>query len=110
MASVNENPMPHLEFDKRLSLGNIITVGALLVTMATAWATLGESQRSQGRQLVNIDARVDAVESQASELSQRIADERVEQTRLLTELQADVRYMRAAIDDLGGPDRQASRD
>lgn len=92
--------MTQLEFDKRLSLGNLLTIGAVLFAMAGAWFTMGEVQRAQSRELTSLDNRVSILEQSLQDVMQQISNERLNQTRILTEMQADVRYLRTSLDEL----------
>lgn len=74
-----------------VSLGNIITIIALVFSMGVAWSA--------------VNSRVDAQEQKLQELADRFdketvetAKERIRLTELLTEMRTDIRYLRATVE------------
>lgn len=50
--------MTGIEFDKRVSMGNILTVGAVLVTVITGWVRMDASQTKLAEKIATIEATI----------------------------------------------------
>ncbi|MDD7908686.1 hypothetical protein PUV47_02045 [Pseudovibrio exalbescens] len=72
-----------------ISLGNIITIGGMLVGMALGWGQLQSKITEHTR-------RIDKLEQAESD---RLS-ERVVQVQLFAEIRADIKYLRQAIERL----------
>lgn len=92
--------MPKLEFDPKFSIGNIVTIGLLLASLVAGWFNLTGSVSSNAREIVTVSDRVTTLESNLNALIREINGERLTQTRILTQLQTDMSYTRAAVEDL----------
>lgn len=70
-----------------ISVGNLITIATMLFMVGVGWSAMNGRVDSQQRRLDELAARVeqDADES---------AKERLRVTELLTEMRADIRYLR----------------
>ena len=92
-----------IKFDDRLSLGNVITIGTLLVGLVVGWTQLGQGIDVNATGIRKVEVRVTALESNFNTLLRDLGAERVAQTRVLTEVQTDLRYLRQAVDQLAKP-------
>lgn len=86
-----------MEFDWKLSLGNLLTIGLVAGGIITGWAHITSSNAENTRDLLTVSARVSAIESNFQTLLRENNLERIEQTRILTELQTDMRYVRETL-------------
>lgn len=89
-----------MKFDDKLSLGNVITIGTVLVGLVVGWTQFGHGINVNATGLVKVEARVSALETNFNTLMRELSSERVAQTRVLTELQSDLKYLRQAVDQL----------
>lgn len=89
--------MAGISFDSKISLGHLITVGTVLVSMGIGWA--------------NLDGRVKATEtamaSQASQIKEIAAEADITRTTL-AEIRVDVGYLRRWVEELRREDRAAA--
>lgn len=92
--------MPSFEIKKEISLGNMISVGTILVAVSIAWANIDGRVMTQGRDDILFDRRVTAVELQLGNLARELSADRLTSTRLLTEVQSDVKYLRTTVDEI----------
>lgn len=86
--------------DFKISLGNILTIGSVVVGLTIGWQTLAAGVQSAASDIINLDARV---KDQADRLDRTITElqaYRLSETSLLTELRTDMRYLREAIDQI----------
>lgn len=92
--------MPHLEFDPKFSIGNVITVGMLIVSLVIGWGTLTSSVSSNAQEIKQVSTRVSVLETGLATLIRELANEKVDQARILTQLQTDMSYTRVAVEKL----------
>ena len=92
--------MPKLEFDPKFSLGNIITIIVLGVSLVGGWFTLVGTSSTNARDIASVSQRVTVLEGSLAELIREMSNEKVDQTRILTQLQTDMSYTRAAVEEL----------
>lgn len=77
-----------------VSLSNIIALATILVALAVGWQTLASDVAASNRRIDKNDKQLEV-----------IATERIRQTEILTELRADVRYLRERIGQLRPEDK-----
>lgn len=92
--------MPKLEFDPKFSIGNVVTVGLLVLSLVGGWFTLTGNVSTNAKEIASVSQRVSVLESSLAELIRGLGNDKVEQTRILTQLQTDMSYTRAAVEDL----------
>jgi hypothetical protein len=92
--------MPHLEFDPKFSIGNVITVGMLIVSLVIGWGALTSSVTSNAQEIQQVSTRVSVLETGLAALIRELASEKVDQARILTQLQTDMSYTRVAVEKL----------
>lgn len=97
--------MPKLEFDPKFSIGNVVTVALLIISLVGGWFTLTSNVSTNAREIVTVTSRVSELEKSVAALVRDLQNDKLDQTRLLTQLQTDMSYTRAAVEEL----RQASR-
>lgn len=86
--------------DFKISLGNILTIGSVIIGLTIGWQTLASGVQANSADIIKLDARVGA---QAERLDRTITElqaYRLSETSLLTELRTDMRYLREAIDQI----------
>ena len=86
--------------DFKISLGNILTIGSVIIGLTIGWQTLAAGVQSNSNDILKLDGRVSA---QADRLDRTITElqaYRLSETTLLTELRTDMRYLREAIDQI----------
>lgn len=92
--------MPRLEFDPKFSIGNLVTVAMLVVSLISGFFMLTGNVATNAREIATVASRVDVLERSMADLIRQLGTDKVDQTRILTDLQADMRYTRAAVDEL----------
>ena len=86
-----------MEFDRKFSIGNVVTIGTIIVGGIMAWTQVAGGTVSNAREIMTVQARVSIIENNYQALLRDLNVERVEQTRILTELQTDLRYVRESL-------------
>lgn len=92
--------MPKLEFDPKFSIGNVVTVALLIISLVGGWFTLTGNVTTNAREIVNVSTRVSELEKSVAALVRDLQNDKLDQTRILTQLQTDMSYTRAAVEDL----------
>lgn len=90
--------MPRIDWKFDVSLGNMISVATIIVSITAGWVALQSQSEAQADRLTKLETRVSGAENRA-ELSAREAQtERVRLTEILSELRTDIRYLRRAVE------------
>lgn len=92
------------KLSKEISLGNLLSMLTMIVGLAIGWQTIVSTTTANATAISKLDQRLTKAEEKVDNTLTTIAGDRVELTKALTELQADLRYLRQAVDKL-----QASR-
>lgn len=92
--------MPKLEFDPKFSIGNVVTVALLMISLIGGWFNLTNGVGTNAKEIDAVKTRVSHIESSLAEMIRGLGNDKVEQTRILTQLQTDMSYTRAAVEDL----------
>jgi hypothetical protein len=92
--------MPKLDFDPKFSIGNVVTVALLLVSLVGGWFNLTNGVGTNAKEILSVSQRVTVLESSLSDLIRQLGQDKVDQTRILTQLQTDMSYTRAAVEEL----------
>ena len=92
--------MPKLEFDPKFSIGNVVTVGLLIISLVGGWFTLTGNVNTNAKEITSVSIRVTNLETSVADLVRQLSSEKVDQTRILTQLQTDMSYTRAAVEEL----------
>lgn len=87
--------MPKVEFTQTVSYGNLLTAVAMIAAGVSAYAVTATTVDGQSKQIARLEKRVDTLED---------ADRRLELTiaQTLTEMRADVRFLRQTVEELAG--------
>lgn len=86
--------------DFKISIGNILTIGSVVVGLSIGWQTLTSGVQTNASDILKLDARVTAQGDKLERLIGELQAYRLSETTLLTELRTDMRYLREAIDQL----------
>lgn len=86
-----------VEFDRKFSVGNIWTIGVVLAGLVAGWAQFGNNIETNARDIKAVEARVTSMENNFRALLDQLSAKEVVQTRILTELQTDMKYVRGAL-------------
>jgi|GEM_PF-3634652 len=92
--------MPHIGFKKEFSLGNLLSIITIVASLFVAWKTLTGTVEANSKEIGHLDARLSRLEDQFELAMTKITDERVEQTKRLSEIGTDLRLLRQAVDRL----------
>lgn len=83
-----------MEFDRKFSIGNVWTIGVVLVGLVAGWVQFGSDIQAGAKDTAALTARVTNLENNFHSLLKQLGDERVTQTRILTEIQSDLKYLK----------------
>lgn len=86
--------------DFKISIGNILTIGSVVVGLSIGWQTLTSGVQTNASDILKLDARVTTQGDKLERLIVELQAYRLSETTLLTELRTDMRYLREAIDQL----------
>jgi len=86
--------------DFKISIGNILTIGSVVVGLSIGWQTLASGVQTNASDILKLDARVTTQGDKLERLIVELQAYRLSETTLLTELRTDMRYLREAIDQL----------
>lgn len=89
-----------MEFDWRLSVGNLITIGVFVITIAMGWSNLSSASDANRKDITEAKAKIAVLEEKLTGLLGDLNAEKIANTRALTQLQADVSYTRQTIQSL----------
>lgn len=83
-----------MELDRKISIGNIWTIAVVGVGLVAGWVQFGNNIESNAKDIRLVEMRVTALESNLQQLLRELGAERVAQTRILTEIQSDLKYIK----------------
>lgn len=83
-----------MQFDRKISIGNLWTIGVVVVGLVYGWAQFGNDINANARDLRSVEQRITVLENNFQGLLRELATERVTMTRILTEIQTDIRYIK----------------
>lgn len=86
--------------DLKISLGNILTIGSVIVGLTIGWQTLASGVQTNATDIQKLDTRVNDQGDRLDTLMTELQTNRINETALLTELRTDMRYLREAIDQI----------
>ena len=86
--------------DLKISLGNILTIGSVIVGLTIGWQTLALGVQSNANDIQKLDTRLNDQGDRLDTLMTELQTNRINETALLTELRTDMRYLREAIDQI----------
>lgn len=92
--------MPNVSFDYKISLGNVISAATVIIGLTVGWQTLAGETSTNTRDIVQVNKRIDALDTSLQGVIREIQADRLSQTRILTELASDMRYLRTAVDEI----------
>lgn len=86
--------------DLKISLGNIMTIGSVIIGLTIGWQTLASGVQINATDIQKLDVRVNDQGGRLDKLMAELQTNRINETALLTELRTDMRYLREAIDQI----------
>ena len=86
--------------DLKISLGNILTIGSVVIGLTIGWQTLASGVQTNAADIQKLDTRVSDQGDRLDTLMTELQTNRINETALLTELRTDMRYLREAIDQI----------
>ena len=86
--------------DLKISLGNIMTIGSVIIGLTIGWQTLASGVQINATDIQKLDVRVNDQSGRLDKLMTELQTNRINETALLTELRTDMRYLREAIDQI----------
>lgn len=93
-------PKPPEWLDFKISLGNILTIGSVIIGLTIGWQTLAAGVQTNSNDILKLDSRVNAQGDRLDRTITELQAYRLSETTLLTELRTDMRYLREAIDQI----------
>ena len=92
--------MPNVSFDYKISLGNALSIATMVIGLTIGWQTLAGETSTNSRDIIQVNKRIDAIDASLQGVIREIQADRLSQTRILTELASDMRYLRTAVDEI----------
>jgi hypothetical protein len=86
--------------DLKISLGNILTIGSVIIGLTIGWQTLASGVQTNATDIQKLDIKVADQGDRLDTLMTELQTNRINETALLTELRTDMRYLREAIDQI----------
>jgi uncharacterized phage infection (PIP) family protein YhgE len=86
--------------DLKISIGNILTIGSVIIGLTIGWQTLASGVQTNATDIQKLDTRVNDQGDRIDTLMSELQTNRINETALLTELRTDMRYLREAIDQI----------
>jgi uncharacterized phage infection (PIP) family protein YhgE len=86
--------------DLKISLGNILTIGSVIIGLTIGWQTLASGVQTNATDIQKLDTKVNDQGDRLDTLMTELQTNRINETALLTELRTDMRYLREAIDQI----------
>ena len=86
--------------DLKISLGNILTIGSVVIGLTIGWQTLASGVQTNAADIQKLDTKVADQGDRLDTLMTELQTNRINETALLTELRTDMRYLREAIDQI----------
>lgn len=83
-----------MEIDRKVSVGNIWTIGVVVVGIVAGWVQFGNNIEGNAKDIRMVEVRVSNLEHNFQALLRELGAERVTQTRILTEMQSDLKYIK----------------
>lgn len=83
--------------DPKITVGNIITAATIAAALVVGWVNFGASIETNARDIAGVAVRVERIENNFTTLLNNLNLERVDQTRILTELQTDIKYIKERL-------------
>lgn len=107
--------MPKWTFENKITVGNLLTLGAMLLGAIIAWNTMVNDLRTNARETAAVAMRVASVEAaqiqaskDAASMLAGINQDKLEIAKLLAELRVDVAYLRRWVEEIKRAERSAT--
>lgn len=91
-----------------ISLGNILTIITLIVGVALGYQQIASAIAHQGELIDKLEVKVNTQLTDTQNLNRMRGDDRLEVTRILVEMQTDMRYLRTQVEALTRAQQRAA--
>lgn len=82
------------EIEKKFSIGHLITIVTVIVSMAIGWQALAGQSSENSKSIVQVQIANDRQDQALASMLATINADRLENQKLLTEMRVDIRYLR----------------
>lgn len=82
------------EIERKFSIGHLITIVTVIVSMAIGWQALAGQSTENSRSIVQVQIANDRQDQALASMLATINADRLENQKLLTEMRVDIRYLR----------------
>lgn len=89
--------------DLKISIGNILTIGSVIIGLTIGWQTLASGVQTNASDILKLDGKVNDQGDRMDKMMTDLQANRINETALLTELRTDMRYLREAVEKLSKP-------
>jgi hypothetical protein len=86
------------EIEKKFSIGHLITVLTVIIGLGIGWQALAGQTAENSKTIVQVQMENDRQDQSLSALLATINDDRLENQKLLTDMRADIRYLRRDVE------------
>ena len=98
---IEDTPIPKI--DPKISIGNLLTMATMVLGLFVGWQTMTVSITQNQQAIVDLEKRLATTVAKADATLDALTTNRVELAQALGELQADMRYLKVAVDRLQAP-------
>lgn len=86
------------EIEKKFSLGHLITVLTVIIGLGIGWQAIAGQTAENSKTIVQVQTENDRQDQSLSALLATINADRLENQKLLTDMRADIRYLRRDVE------------
>ncbi len=86
------------EIEKKFSIGHLITVLTVIIGLGIGWQALAGQTAENSKTIVQVQTENDRQDQSLSALLATINADRLENQKLLTDMRADIRYLRRDVE------------
>lgn len=86
-----------MKWNPDLSLGNVLTMGTMVIGLSVGYATTTGTVAAHTSDIKKLDDRLTAHEQRFNDTLALIAQNRLDQTTILTEMRTELRHLREAV-------------
>jgi hypothetical protein len=86
------------EIEKKFSIGHLVTVLTVIIGLGIGWQALAGQTAENSKTIVQVQMENDRQDQSLSALLATINDDRLENQKLLTDMRADIRYLRRDVE------------
>lgn len=87
-------------FKSDISLGNVLTIGAMVVAVAMGWQAINSAVAEMDRKIGRVEQKTEKIENDAERLRDKVETRELATQSAVTEIKTDLRYVRQSLDNI----------